>query len=91
MKWENGLLSEANIFSAIGGNCRVRTKIPVKVVDTTSEQSKGPNPNQFFLTSPVPPFENKSKEPLKYLPSQQKFYEIDFVTEKGKSYTIITM
>jgi alpha-L-fucosidase 2 len=89
MKWENGAVSKAVIYSAIGGNCRIRTKTPVKVMETQSAAASGHNINTFYKLPPAPPFENNSSEPLKFLPSEQKVYEIDIMTEKGKSYTII--
>jgi hypothetical protein len=63
----------------------------VKVIEAQSTEATGPNLNTFYQLSPAPPFENKSREPLKYLPSQQKIYEIDFMTEKGRYYTIIPL
>jgi hypothetical protein len=61
----------------------------VIIVKTRAPQSGGPNPNPFFRTSPLPPFINSSKEPLKFLPEKKKVYEIDFMTEKGKKYSIV--
>jgi alpha-L-fucosidase 2 len=91
IKWENGAITKAVINSALGGTCRIRTKTPVTVTAVASIPASGPNQNAFFKTAPAPPFINNSKEPLKFLPSQQKIYEIDFVTEKGKGYTIIPL
>jgi alpha-L-fucosidase 2 len=91
MKWDNGTLSKAVIYSALGGTCRIRTKTPVKVTAVASSTSPGPNQNAFYKTAPAPPFINNSKEPLKYLPSHKKDFEIDFMTEKGMSYTIIPL
>lgn len=88
MQWENGALSEAIVFSALGGNCRIRTGLPVKVKDVQFTEASGPNPNPFYITPPEPPFINNSSEPLKYLPEKKKAFEIDFMTEKGKTYTI---
>jgi alpha-L-fucosidase 2 len=89
IKWEKGVLSVASVYSALGGNCRIRTKTPVRVVEVRSSPATGINPNRYYLTSPVPDFKNNCKEPLKYLPGERKIYEIDFMTEKGKTYTII--
>ena len=58
------------------------------MVEAESKEATGTNPNTFFRLQQIPPFINNSKEPLKFLPSQKKIYEIDFATEKGKSYTI---
>lgn len=88
MKWDNGTLSKAVILSVLGGNCRIRTTIPVWVAEVQSTPAEGPNPNPFFRTPPEPPFINNSMEPLKFLPEKKKIYEIDFMTEKGKTYTI---
>jgi alpha-L-fucosidase 2 len=89
MKWEDGMISEATVYSGFGGNCRLRTSSPVSVIEAQGAQPNGPNPNPFFKTSPLPPFVNNNKDPLKFIPEKKKVYEIDFMTEKGKKYKIV--
>jgi alpha-L-fucosidase 2 len=88
MEWENGLLKRAVIHSALGGNCRICTGNPVKATDADFKTAAGENPNPFFRTPPVPPYENKSRSSLQSIPVKERFI-IDFPTEKEKTYTII--
>ena len=87
--WKQNSIVKAAIHSGLGGNCRIRTVIPVKVVETSWESSEGPNPNPFYKVEPAPGVINNSKIPLLYIPSI-KNYTIDFNTEKGKSYTLVS-
>ena len=88
MEWENGNLTKAVIYSLLGGNCRIGTSTPVKLNGTGSSEAEGPNPNQFFRTPPEPPYKNNSKVSPGPVPVK-KMYTIDFMTEKGKRYTLV--
>jgi alpha-L-fucosidase 2 len=90
MEWKNNSLTKAQILSDLGGNCRIRTKIPVKVLETVSVIATGENPNSFFKTDPVPVVILENKEPLSKLSVNDDFI-IDFQTEKGKIYTIVPL
>ena len=86
--WNDNSVIKAVIFSGLGGNCRIRTGIPVKVVETSSGSAEGENPNPFYKVDPAPVVINNSKVPLLYV-SYIKGYLIDFNTEKGKTYTLV--
>jgi alpha-L-fucosidase 2 len=88
MTWKNNRISKAIIYSELGGVYRICTNIPVKVVETTSTPATGPNPNPFYQIPPGPEFINNSTVPLQVIPVL-KDYIIDFMTEKGKSYTLV--
>jgi len=88
MKWENGVLKKVTIFSLLGGNCRICTKTPMKVIDIKSVPAAGPNPNLFYKLNPEPTFINNSKVPLQNI-AVKKDCIIDFMTEKGKNYTVM--
>lgn len=88
MNWKNGNLSGARIYSDLGGNCRIRTKIPVKVLEVPFKTAAGINPNPFYVLNPVPKIEKNNKNPLVNIPLSKE-YIIDFETQKGKSYTIV--
>jgi alpha-L-fucosidase 2 len=90
VKWDAGKITEVKIFSELGGNCRIRTKVPVKVVETASASAKGENPNPFYRLKPVPEMKMNNKSPLLEVPLA-KTYIIDFMTEKGKYYTIVKL
>ena len=87
MQWKNGKLLRARVYSGSGGNCRLTTLQPVKVVEVTSIPATGNNPNPLFSVYGEPPYEKDPKATLTSL-DQKKMYTIDFKTEKGKSYTI---
>jgi alpha-L-fucosidase 2 len=86
--WKKNSVVKAIIHSGLGGNCRIRTGIPVKVVETSWESSEGPNPNPFYKVDPAPEVINNSKVPLLFVPLI-KNYTIDFKTEEGKTYTLV--
>jgi alpha-L-fucosidase 2 len=90
MKWEMNSLTSAKIYSSLGGLCRIRTEIPIQVVETSWKPSEGANSNIFYITDPVPEVINNSKVPLQDVPIK-KGYLIDFITEKGKNYTLLPL
>jgi alpha-L-fucosidase 2 len=88
MDWANSSVNKITVLSVLGGNCRIRTKIPVKVVEVKSSKASGINPNTFYSNDIAPVFINNSKVTLQETDVPEG-YIIDFSTEKGKSYTII--
>ncbi len=88
MTWKDNELTKAVILSSSGGNCRIRTNIPVKVENTEVVDASGENPNPFFhFIEPGSPGITDSSQ----LPDVQikKSYTVDFNTQKGKIYTLI--
>jgi len=90
IKWEMNSLTSAKINSSLGGLCRIRTEIPIQVVEASWEPSEGANSNIFYIPDPVPEVINNSKVPLQDVPVK-KGHLIDFITEKGKSYTLVSL
>ncbi|MDP4209003.1 MAG: glycoside hydrolase family 95 protein [Bacteroidota bacterium] len=88
--WDKGYFTKALIYSGLGGNCRIRTRVPVKVVETTFVSATGENVNPFYNTNPVTETVKNNKQSLMEVPVY-KAYEIDFKTEKGKRYTIVPL
>jgi alpha-L-fucosidase 2 len=86
--WKQNSVMKATIHSELGGICRIRSRIPVKVVETCRKSSEGPNPNPFYKVDPAPEVINNSQVPLSDVP-YIKGYTIDFNTEKGKIYTLV--
>lgn len=86
--WEQGKLTQASVLSNLGGVCRLRTKVPVKVVEIPSL------PNQSVAFNPLNPevetlkFVKKPEAVFVDVPLEQS-YLIEFQTEKGKRYTIL--
>ncbi|HEY9343347.1 MAG TPA: glycoside hydrolase family 95 protein, partial [Hanamia sp.] len=90
INWKNGKLSQAKIYSALGGNCRISTLQPVKVVEVKLQQATGENLNSLFTVYGKPPFEKNKNARLVDI-DVKKEYVIDFKTEKGKTYTIVPL
>jgi len=90
LDWKNGKLAQALIKSEIGGNCRLRTLQKVKVVEADAQHVNGSNPNLLTQLPYKPQYKNNAKSALQSVPVQQG-YIVDFKTEKGKTYKIITL
>ncbi|MBA4053173.1 MAG: hypothetical protein C0490_00530 [Marivirga sp.] len=88
LNWSDGKLVDASIVSILGGNCRIHSAVPVKVVETASREARGKNPNNLQRQSDSPEFKNNAHTELVPL-SVERGYVIDFETEKGKRYTIV--
>jgi alpha-L-fucosidase 2 len=87
IEWEDGQLKNVNIFSELGGNCRVRSTERVSV-NAAFRTAEGKNPNQLFefVDAGKPQIKEASK--LSYIPVKQGFV-IDFDTQKGKGYQLL--
>ena len=90
ISWTSGKLKQAKIYSANGGNCRVSSLHPVKVVEVKSKQAEGINSNELNNEYGKPPYQKNEKAQLVDL-SVPKYYTIDFMTGKGKTYTIVPL
>ena len=90
INWKDGKLSQAKIYSAIGGNCRVSSLHPIKVVEVRSTSARGNNPNELNTAYGPPSFKKNEKAQLVEL-NIPKDHTIDFITEKGKTYTIVPL
>ncbi len=81
IQWENGELSSSTIKSQLGGNCRLRSYVPLK--GKGLRKAKDKNPNQFFI---VP----HTAEPLTHSEIastslvRKRIYEYDVSTRKGE-------
>lgn len=81
IEWEQGSVKKATLISNIGGNCRLRSYVPLKAKGL--KKAKGANPNQLFaITDSAQPLIHTEK-PLAFLP-QMKVYEYDIMTKKGQ-------
>jgi alpha-L-fucosidase 2 len=90
IQWKDGQLVQSKIYSALGGNCRLKAYQPVKVIEVKSATAKGKNSNPLFTVYGKPPYEKKPNAQLQDL-DLKKEYVIDFPTVKGKSYTIVPL
>jgi alpha-L-fucosidase 2 len=90
INWKNGKLAQAKIYSGNGGVCRVSSLQRIKVVEVKSKQAKGVNSNELNTVYGEPPYQQSEKAQLVEL-NIPKRYTIDFITEKGKTYTIVPL
>jgi len=88
--WNNGKLAKAIIYSGAGGSCRVSALQPVKVVEVRSTAANGDNSNKLNTIYGKPIFKKNEAATLVEL-NTAKRYVIDFMTEKGKTYTIVPL
>jgi len=88
LTWKDGKLRAATIQSRLGGNCRIRTSVPVKVMGTTSKPAEGVNPNALTQAAKAPPYRKCDQAKLIGLNVNQG-YVLDVKTEKGKRYILI--
>jgi alpha-L-fucosidase 2 len=80
LTWENGELASAVIHSTIGGNCRIRSYVPLKGKGLKPVQN--PNPNTLFSAAEIKPPLNHFAGELT-APVLRKIYEYDLKTSKG--------
>ncbi len=88
--WKDGKLSQAKIYSANGGNCRVSALQPIRVIETTSKKAEGVNLNGLTTAYGVPPYKKNDHAKLVDLNIPGR-YTIDFTTVKGKTYTVVPL
>lgn len=85
--WKNQKVDKVTITSLLGGNCRVRSNVPLRVVETPYADATGENPNPLMTIPTALPFVNSSLTEI--TPEVQRSFVIDFQTEKGKTYTLL--
>ena len=90
ISWDNGKLKQAKIVSGNGGNCRLHSLQPVKVIEVKIVTASGTNPNPLYTVYGEPPYKKNADAKLVEV-NQSKGYTIDFKTEKGKTYTIVPL
>lgn len=86
MAWKDGKLQKLEIYSRLGGNCRIRIANTKLANELSLEKARGENPNPLYKISEI-------KAPIGHvnlLPSNSlEFEEYDLVTKKGKTYDIL--
>jgi alpha-L-fucosidase 2 len=87
IEWEDGKLSRAEIRSRLGGLCRVRTSVPVKVEGAVARKAEGPNTNSLYRIQPAPPIQMADPSKVK-LPVQAPGFVMDFDTEPAGGYVL---
>ncbi len=85
IKWSNGELESAQIKSALGGNCRIRSYVPLK--GKGLKVARGQNVNPFYIIPEVarPLIHTETASTPSTL---RKVYEYDLSTKKGDTVQI---
>ena len=90
LSWNNGKLTGVSIYSGSGGNCRIRTLVPVKIVNSASQVAAGENPNVLNTAYGKPSYKKNATATLLPIESKQGFV-VEFKTEKGKKYHVVPL
>ena len=88
IEWQSGSIKKALITSGLGGNCRVRSAIPLKVIEVTYQAATGKNSNPLMYPPDSVDYANHSVTGLAELGVPES-HVIDFQTEDGKVYTLV--
>jgi alpha-L-fucosidase 2 len=83
LAWQDGKITKLVITSTLGGNCRIRSAVPLKGMSQL-QQASGENSNPFYQVTPIaaPLVHTKTVAPLEIVASTT----YDVATEKGKTY-----
>lgn len=88
MNWNAGKPERVKIYSALGGNCRIRSHYPLAAENNLKlVEASGKNPNPFYaLPEAEPPFVAGDSS-LK-IPNIPESYLYDLATQPGKTYLL---
>lgn len=88
LTWQDGSITTLVIRSTLGGNCRIRSSVPLKGT-TPLAKATGVNSNPFYQVAPIaaPIIHNKALSPQKRVAPET----YDVPTEKGKTYRFSAM
>lgn len=85
LAWQEGEVKEVQILSKTGGNCRIRSQVPL--TGKGLKPAKGTNPNPLYAVPEVKTPLISAKANLKPV-ELPKTYVYDLQTEKGKTYQL---
>jgi alpha-L-fucosidase 2 len=88
MKWNDGKLAKASIRSKLGGLCRVRTSVPIKVEGAAAREAVQENTNPLYKPHPTPTTEMVNPSAVTTLTCLEGFV-VDFDTEAGGVYILV--
>lgn len=87
INWKEGKLTKATIKSNLGGSCRISAPYPIKVVEVAAKKAAGSNSNKLNTVYGQPPYKKNEQAKLTELKVTEG-YSVEFVSEKGKLYTV---
>jgi alpha-L-fucosidase 2 len=82
LSWKQGLADKILIKSTLGGNCRIRSYVPLK--GKGLREAEGPNSNPFYQVPEIKAPLMNNEEVLE-LPKLRSFYEYDVSIPEGES------
>lgn len=85
LKWHNGAIQSVQVQSNLGGNCRLRSYVPLKGKGLI--EANGTNTNPFYELANIKEPLINAKENVQTEPSLEKIYEYDVLTAKGETLT----
>ncbi|MFA0778023.1 MAG: hypothetical protein PVTTEEND_001737, partial [Candidatus Fervidibacter sp.] len=85
--WRDGQLKGATIRSHLGGVCRVRTPVPVKVVGAKTREPKGEVANPLLKPQPPAPFTAPERW-VSSRPDLPTTFITEFETKANRTYRV---
>jgi alpha-L-fucosidase 2 len=82
IEWNGGEITKAVIQSSLGGNCRIRSYVPLK--GKGLKEATGVNTNPFYQVADIKTPLNHAESKVE-APSLKKVYEYDIAIGKGKT------
>jgi alpha-L-fucosidase 2 len=87
MEWKENKISKLIIYSALGGNCRIRLAEGSKPIRKDLFLAKGENQNPFYKVDTIAaPLLNTTLTPEP--PAQPMTHEYDILTKAGMRYQV---
>ena len=86
INWQNNQLKQATIKSALGGNLRIRSAVPL--TGKGLKVAKGENKNPLFATPKDIKQKINAPEAIEKMPKSVKTYLYDISTKKGETITL---
>jgi alpha-L-fucosidase 2 len=84
--WKDNTVDQITVRSTLGGNCRIRSYVPLKGNGIVPAVGKNPNSFYHIPTINKPVFSKQAK--ITRL-TTRKVFEYDIQTIKGKTYTFV--
>ncbi|MET6997614.1 glycoside hydrolase family 95 protein [Chitinophaga defluvii] len=84
--WRDGKLHKLTIYSALGGNCRIRVYNKLKGANGLFKTAQGKNPNPFYEVPDIKTPLIADKVHLEKVTLQESYF-YDFDTKPGEQYT----
>lgn len=89
ISWADGKVQEVSVQSALGGNLRIRSAVPLTLNGKALKLAKGENKNPLFnVTQYKQKQQINNPEKIEDMPDLKKTYLYDIPTKKGQSFVL---